>query len=181
MLFFSYFCVIYNSQLFIDPMYSYQEMVRCWLEDPSKRPSFTELREKFEAFSKENHLLIHFPKNSDVNFPNITTVVSESPVSNIRDSLSPDVQSLMVPRNVQINGIGEQDTNLLHIVGTGMRRILSEPILEGSQNAAISGSENEGSFRKRLSSNPYVSSPRRPNSQFLMTTSKSAVWNQETL
>ena len=153
-------------------------MLDCWLEDPSKRPSFNELHAKFEAFSNDNQLLIQFPKSEVISCTYTSTIAIELSDSNLRDVVSLGERSpLFDYLRIQNHTIEEQNKNLL-VVGTGIRRILSEPILEGGQAVPICNDEYEGDIRKRSLSNSYVSTPKR-NSWYEMRRNKNFVWNQQ--
>lgn len=145
----------------------------CWLEDPSKRPAFAELQAKFEAFPNDNQHLIQFPKSEDIR----TSSNTAEPFDNVfRDAvslggLSPTMDYLTIQNR------REQNKNLL-VVGTGMRRILSEPILEGWQAVPMSDDESEVDIKRRSLSNSYVSTPKR-DSWFQIKLNNNTVCNQE--
>lgn len=138
-------------------------MMDCWLEDPSERPSFEELKEKFEAFSNDKTLLIQFPKGRESNYPYASTIATEP-----SDSKPGDFTSL---------SMSQRKENLLEI-GMGMRRISSEPTLDSGGMDEPMGDQERESDLKRSLSNPYVRTPRR-DSRFDTRQNKQFVWNQE--
>lgn len=153
-------------------------MMDCWLENPSKRPSFEELKAKFEAFSNYDHLLIQFPKGGDSNYPYANTMATEPLDNNLGDLVSAEEQPLLDYLTIQTQTVGEQNGNLLE-VECRMRRISSEPILErDGQGGLTNDQEGEEEFRKRSLSNSYVRTP-KTDSRFGTRQSRKFVWSQE--
>ena len=69
-------------------------MMECWLKDPSKRPSFSDLREKFEKLESDNKKVpIKFQKKVEKNYYDMEEV------ANISEKIKLKPQDLFPPRN----------------------------------------------------------------------------------
>ena len=138
---------------------SYDVMMECWLENPSKRPSFPDLREKFEKFANnEKKVPIEFPKKVEKDYYDIEKVAKKSK----KTKLNP--QDQFPPRN-RFSYHHEDDYELAGgglRVGNAIRKFSSEPSLDQRSGLSFTAPWSESNSKERSLSNSYVDFPERP-------------------
>ena len=119
----------------------------CWQEDPSKRPTFSALIEKFEVFSNDMKPLIQFPRNTDKRYPHVRDIIA------MKHHLMPENPYLFEQRYSYHHG------NEYPLAGglkdeSDVRRVSSVPILEKAECSLFAMGVN-GNIKKQPLSKSY--------------------------
>jgi len=127
--------------------------------DPSARPSFSDLREKFEKFSNNETIMpIKFPRKEEEDYYAMDEVINIS-----YNMIRPNRQDQYPPQN-RYSYHHDNDYELAGGLGvsSAIRRFSSEPTLDQGMGQSIIIPLSEGSSRERSLSNSYVNLPQHP-------------------
>ena len=140
-------------------IFSYNAMMECWLEDPSKRPSFFDLREKFEKFeSDKKKMPIKFPKKVEKDYYDMEEVAKRSEKKTKlkpQDKFPPQTRYSYHHENDELTGGGLR-------LGNDIRKFLSEPSLDQRSRLSFTTPRSEGNSREKSPTNSYVDFPESP-------------------
>ena len=151
-------------------------MLNCWEEEPSKRPTFSELRKGINQFMQDKCHLIHFasPDNgydslSEPYHRAASSVLSDFLVPGLANGVAFGYDSLArVPRSRSRSPSPQLDRLGVSPRSSSPRHHLSEPNLErrdgGSSDEEEEVSRRSGGFVRRSHSNPYVQTPKHSKS-----------------
>ena len=143
----------------------YQIMQNCWEEEPSNRPSFTQLKEEVKQLQENNRNshFIRFPGPEIINGFESDSYLTASPVRG--NSPTPQEQPPSLGDSNPTSPEGAQR----------LRRHLSAPAREGAdRNGGGGGGGDESSQdasirRSHSNANPYVRTPRRDSDHQIKT------------
>ena len=159
-------------------------MLKCWEEDPSRRPTFTEIKTKFYHFlnSSSNHIQFPSCSNLAVEAESNIHATESNGITNIslNDLSGKSHDGYIMADEISRSLDSHTDSKFLTIA-TGMRRPVSEPILDPEYLRSIESNPDTGEndeFRMRSQTNPYVQTPKRASKSEIRK--ERFVWVSET-